>query len=151
ALGRFRAAAFAVVHAAPEGESRVLLSGADDALLRRELATLARIVPHAGAGCVAPAQFARCGFAPHIIRAIPSYDGARVLWLGYKRGVPPAEIEQRWADELASEIASRLLLVSTLAGGAAPGFAPGDERRPGSLAQLSHDIRSPLGNIRSVL
>src|SRR5690606_4679061 len=42
-------------------------------------------------------------------------------------------------------------LVKAGAGAAYASPHAGDERRPGSLAQLSHDIRSPLGNIRSVL
>ncbi|MDC0358881.1 ATP-binding protein, partial [Oligoflexia bacterium] len=75
------------------------------------------------------------------------------LWLGYMTDSPPLEIEVAWAQALAEEIEGELKartkfceLSTQMAK-----VKNSSEQKNDFIAHVSHDIRSPLNNIKSIL
>lgn len=80
-------------------------------------------------------------------------DPVGMLWLGYPPGCEPLSSEVSLARDLALELGSEILrnaqldeLSSRLAE-----LQDADQKKSDFIAQMSHDIRSPLNNIRSIL
>lgn len=75
------------------------------------------------------------------------------LWLGYRSGERPLEVEIERANELAKQLERELQSISLLSklSGRIGEFAATSQQKSDFLNQMSHDIRSPLNNIRAIL
>lgn len=101
-------------------------------------------------------SFAALGFTHTVVLPLPlsrPTDQSRaVFWLGYKNGPPPhselcraAEFARLYSCEFfANYQIEELSRKATIA-------AQESERKSRFIAQLSHDLRSPLSNVRSIL
>lgn len=83
---------------------------------------------------------------------VPGMDEKFVLWWGFG-GVPPTSEEVERARELRDLMGERLKVVNVVQGLSQKAQSAEDlgQRREQYLAQVSHDIRSPIHNVCSVL
>lgn len=84
----------------------------------------------------------------------PAEDGSiGALWLGYGADKPPTELEVRWAEELCGKIERELKASKRIfeLSGKVLEFESLDRSKTEFMLHLSHDIRSPLNNIKAVL
>lgn len=86
----------------------------------------------------------------------PSRSNSRtlgVLWLGYDAALPPSEREVNWVKELVSKIEGELQSYKKLyeLSGKIKEAEHLDKAKTEFMLHISHDIRSPLNNIQSIL
>ncbi|MCB0337949.1 MAG: response regulator [Bdellovibrionales bacterium] len=76
-----------------------------------------------------------------------------VLWLGYDISNAPSVTEQRWAKALAGRIGLAIRSREKLARlyGEVKQAQASENQREQYLANLSHDIRTPLNNVKNIL
>ena len=88
-------------------------------------------------------------FVPFSVRSficLPLNFREVALWLGYSADRPPLSSEIVAVRKFSSELAIELETRSTLAE-----IRGGDRGRSEFLTQISHDLRSPLNNVRAIL
>ncbi|NDC38795.1 MAG: response regulator, partial [Proteobacteria bacterium] len=93
--------------------------------------------------------FAQFGFPRALMQVAKAGAlGGVVVWLGYPEQIAVTPLEQRIISELAEALADEMLYSAELAKLNASVSAP---PKPAMLAQFSHDIRSPLSNVKAIL
>ena len=166
----FRAAAQAVV-VAPEGSSLSSSCysagrfGADF-----ETYLIRAVEGHFAQGDSSCIGLQDCATAKHTLEALQKYgirysicypflfvrQGKKqqaLIWLGYTDSQPPFEVERNRAEHFASKLSQELKSSGKLYELVARAQQAEDQSRKKSeyIAHVSHDIRSPLNNIKSIL
>ncbi len=80
-------------------------------------------------------------------------EQAAMLWLGYSGDEPPAEMEVRRAAELAKSMRAEIVACEAFVqlSEQVREIEAESKQKSEFIAHVSHDIRSPLNNIRSIL
>lgn len=90
---------------------------------------------------------------PILVSNENGYHKKGVLWLGYSSDKPPIKEEELWLKQLTTDFQQRfsstqkILDLSTRVASA----KRSDEERRQFMAHASHDIRSPLNNLKAIL
>jgi signal transduction histidine kinase/ActR/RegA family two-component response regulator len=93
--------------------------------------------------------FEQFGFPKALMRAgLAAELGGAVVWIGFPEGIALTPLEERFLGELAEAVSDELRYSAEVAKLTAGSPAT---QKPAMLAQFSHDIRSPLSNVKAIL
>ena len=164
ALRKFTATSAAIVLSRGDGCRGTVMRGIGDELLERHLDNTYDAWFTSGfRGNFGLLDWSKGGEAPTLERfgigsaiSFPfslEGGGKGVMWLGYSRSSPPLEREVIWARDLARQMEGELIALQKLIelSGKVRHVERGSDEKSAFIAHVSHDIRSPLNNIRSVL
>jgi len=101
----------------------------------------------------ASANLSDFGFKNFVMFPLSESAPEGVLWLGYTQEHPPLEGEVRFAKAFALKLGEELVArrkLTELSSRIAEAESS-DKQKSEFLAQMSHDIRSPLNNIKAIL
>lgn len=145
---RSRSGAVAV-HVWDQSTASTALLGVDGERFKSLLERYGAVVAQGGLISAEDGAFQQFGFPQVLMRGVRMPElGGVVLWAGYPQQIAVTSLEERFLVELSEALSDEMRYSSELMKVAAPSAL---QQKPAMLEQFSHDIRSPLSNVKAIL